>query len=206
MYDRTVIGRQVSRFLVTGMLGEGGMGAVYRARDTELDRDVPLKLLPPDMADDPERLERLRREAKAVAALQHPNIVAIHSIEEADGVTLEKKIEEQPSDARIRSSLGIAYAGLGRKEDAVREGELAIELIGGSLGDQFPYRTKDVAQIQMMVGDLEKALDSLERLVKTTGFFGKPYLRIDPTWIPLRTHPRFLALVADPADSPSNRR
>jgi hypothetical protein len=58
----------------------------------------------------------------------------------------------------------------------------------------------------MMVGDLEKALDSLERLVKTTGFFGRPYLRIDPTWIPLRTHPRFLALVADPADSPSNRR
>ncbi len=75
MNDQTVIGRRVSRFLVTGMLGEGGMGAVYRARDTELDRDVAL----PDMAGDPERLERLRREAKAVAALQHPNIVAIHS-------------------------------------------------------------------------------------------------------------------------------
>jgi len=121
-------------------------------------------------------------------------------------VTLEKKIEERPRDARLRSSLGIAYAGLGRKEDAVREGELAIELIDGSLGDPFPYRTKDLAQIQMMVGDFEKAVDSLERLVKTTGFLAGPYLRIDPTWIPLRTYPRFTALVAYPADSPSNRR
>jgi serine/threonine protein kinase/tetratricopeptide (TPR) repeat protein len=110
---------------------------------------------------------------------------------------LEKTAEERPEDVRVRSSLAVAYAGFGRMEEAQREVERAIELMDGSLGDQFPYRTKDLAQVQMMVGDFEKALDSLERLVKTSGYFGKPYLRIDPTFIPLRGHPRFVALVGD---------
>ena len=78
-------GRKLGVYEVVALIGEGGMGQVYRATDTRLDRDVALKVLPADMAADPERLDRFQREARAVAALNHPNIVTIHSVEEADG-------------------------------------------------------------------------------------------------------------------------
>src|SRR5512136_3376661 len=68
-------------------LGEGGMGVVWKARDLKLDRDVALKLLPPGAVGDPERRAFFEREAKAVAALSHPNIVTIYAVDEAEGVT-----------------------------------------------------------------------------------------------------------------------
>ena len=71
---------------IQSSLGAGGMGEVYRATDAKLGRDVALKVLPADMASDPERLGRFRREAKALAQLDHPNIVTIYSVEESDGV------------------------------------------------------------------------------------------------------------------------
>jgi serine/threonine protein kinase len=71
---------------IGGALGAGGMGEVLRATDTKLGRAVALKVLPAAMAQDPERPARFQREARAVAALNHPNIVTIHSVEQADGI------------------------------------------------------------------------------------------------------------------------
>ncbi len=81
-----MIGTTLSHYKITATLGIGGMGEVYHAEDSKLGRRVALKILPSDMAADPERLERFQREAKVVASLNHPNIVTIHSVEEADGL------------------------------------------------------------------------------------------------------------------------
>ena len=70
-------GTRLGAYEILGPLGAGGMGEVYRARDTKLDRDVAIKVLPPQLAENPAALARFEREAKAVAALSHPNILAI---------------------------------------------------------------------------------------------------------------------------------
>jgi len=82
----SLIGRQLGTYEVLSLLGAGGMGEVYRARDTRLNRDVALKILPDAFAREADRLERFRREARAVASLNHPHIVTIYSIEEHDDV------------------------------------------------------------------------------------------------------------------------
>src|SRR5829696_9058808 len=78
-------GTRLAHYEIAGLIGAGGMGHVYRARDSKLQRDVALKLLPDDVAADPERRQRFEREARAVAALNHPGIVTIHSVDDVDG-------------------------------------------------------------------------------------------------------------------------
>src|SRR5450432_3708664 len=98
-----VSGQSLSHSRIVDKIGAGGMGEVYRATDTKLNRDVALKVLPAEMALDPERLARFQREARAVAALNHPHIVTIYSVEELDGVhflTMEL-VDGQPLDRRI---------------------------------------------------------------------------------------------------------
>jgi len=77
-------GCRLGAYEILTLLGSGGMGEVYRARDTRLNRIVAVKVLPTDVAIDAQRRERFEREAQAVAALNHPNIVTIHSIERVD--------------------------------------------------------------------------------------------------------------------------
>lgn len=72
--------RRIGPFEVSGQIGEGGMGRVYRARDPRLGRDVAIKVLPDEVRGDPARLARFEREARAVAALNHPGILAIHDV------------------------------------------------------------------------------------------------------------------------------
>jgi serine/threonine protein kinase len=76
---------RLGAYEIVGPLGAGGMGEVYRARDTRLGREVAIKVLPADVASSPERLARLEREARAVAGLNHPNIVVLHTVEDVDG-------------------------------------------------------------------------------------------------------------------------
>jgi len=78
-----MIGQTISHYRITEKLGAGGMGEVYRAEDTNLDRQVAIKVLPDIFSNDPERLARFEREAKLLASLNHPNIAAIHGLEEA---------------------------------------------------------------------------------------------------------------------------
>ncbi|MGH9813887.1 MAG: serine/threonine-protein kinase, partial [Candidatus Acidiferrales bacterium] len=137
-----MIGQTIAHYKVTEKLGTGGMGEVYRARDERLGRDVALKVLPETFASDPSRLERFRREAHLLASLSHPNIAAIHGLEEAGGVrclvlelvegeTLEEKIARGPLP--LEEALGIARQTADALEAAHEKGVIHRDLKPGNV-------------------------------------------------------------------------
>ena len=91
---------------ILALLGAGGMGEVYRARDTRLNRDVAIKILPPAVADHPSRRARFAREARSISQLSHPNICTIHDVGEVDGIAflVMEYIEGESLDKRCGSA------------------------------------------------------------------------------------------------------
>jgi serine/threonine protein kinase len=117
----SMIGKSLAQYEITNQLGKGGMGEVYQAKDQKLGRDVAIKVLPEEFARDTERVARFQREAKLLASLNHPNIAAIHGLEEAnnthflvlelvEGQTLAERIQTGPIDVEGALKLGLQIA------------------------------------------------------------------------------------------------
>src|SRR5688572_7450304 len=122
-----MIGRTIGPYQIVSELGKGGMGEVYRARDSRLNREVAIKVLPELFANDAERMARFTREAQTLAALNHPNIAAIYGIEDrgivmelVDGLDLSEIIDEAvdlaSSGSGARQAVGVEPHGKPRKD------------------------------------------------------------------------------------------
>jgi serine/threonine protein kinase/tetratricopeptide (TPR) repeat protein len=117
---------------------------------------------------------------------------------ESSRVMLDRLAKEHPDDSRIHSSLGIAYAGLGRKDDAIREGRLAVQQLPISREAlRGIFRAGDLARIYVMTGEQDAALELLEQLLSVPSLFTASMLRLDPEWETLRGNPRFEKLIAE---------
>jgi eukaryotic-like serine/threonine-protein kinase len=156
------LGARRGPYEITAKIGAGGMGEVYRARDTKLDRDVALKILPEAFASDPERLARFEREAKTLAALNHPHIAHIHGFEDSDGVralvlefvdgpTLADRIAQGPIP--IDEALTIAHQIADALEAAHDQGIIHRDLKPANI------KVRNDGTVKVLDFGLAKALD-----------------------------------------------
>ena len=99
-----MIGRTLDHYRIESKIGQGGMGVVYKARDTHLDRPVAIKVLPPDKVADPVRKQRFVQEAKAASALNHPNIVTIYDIRSEEGMDFIDRKSTRLNSSHSRAS------------------------------------------------------------------------------------------------------
>ncbi|MEE8368628.1 MAG: protein kinase [Thermoanaerobaculia bacterium] len=176
-----MIGTTVAHFKVTAKLGEGGMGQVFRATDTKLDREVAIKVLPEAFTNDPERLARFEREAKVLASLNHPHIAGIHGLEEVDGqkfLILELVEGESLADRIARGKLPA--------EEAL---ELALQMAQGleAAHEQgIVHRDFKPANVQVTPDGQVKILDfglakAMERSTTDADFTQSPTLTAQMT-------------------------
>ena len=168
-------GTRLGTYEILALIGAGGMGEVYRARDTKLNRDVAIKVLPDLFALDPDRLARFKREAQVLASLNHPNIAGIYGLEESDGVralvlelvegpTLAERIAERP--VPVEAALSIARQIADALEAAHEKGVTHRDL--------KPANVKITPNEQVKVLDfgLAKAMDPVAQGVPHSPGFG----------------------------------
>ena len=157
------VGSRLGHYDVTALIGEGGMGQVYQATDTKLNRQVALKILPEAFATDPDRLARFQREAQVLASLNHPNIAAIYGLEEADdtralvlelveGPTLADRITQGP--VPVDDALPIAKQIAEALEAAHEAGVIHRDLKPANI------KVKDDGTVKVLDFGLAKALDT----------------------------------------------
>ena len=145
-------GTKIGPYEVIGLIGQGGMGEVWQARDTKLDRDVALKVLPEAFTSDPDRLARFEREAKILASLNHPNIGSIYGLEEAEGVKavhgvvqnlfrVGRHLLRSPHHRLLRTNPGVRRVGCGD-----------VRLLNGRAPWRRSRKTRSARQVDSAVG------------------------------------------------------
>ncbi|MSO48379.1 MAG: serine/threonine-protein kinase [Acidobacteria bacterium] len=164
-------GTRVGPYEIVAPLGAGGMGEVYRARDARLDRDVAIKILPELFAQDPERLARFEREAKALAALNHPNIAAIYGIEESSVQSPGSSVRALIMELVEGEDLSALIAA-GAKAPALHEsGAPGLQLGGMPLADVLPIARQiaDALEAAHEQGIIHRDLKPANIKVRTDG-------------------------------------
>ena len=179
-----MIGQRLGPFEITAKLGEGGMGEVYRATDTRLDRQVAIKVLPAEFTEDKERLARFEREAKLLAQLHHPNIAAIFGLEESggtralvmelvDGPTLAERLESRPLSftESLSFALQIAQALEAAHEKGIVHRDLKPQNIKASVE----------GEVKVLDFGLAKAMDATSGAASAADFARSPTIMNSPT-------------------------
>src|SRR5262245_55910532 len=173
------IGTQIGVFRIDSLLGVGGMGEVYRARDTRLNRDVAIKILPAAFANDPDRLARFKREAQVLASLNHPNVATIHGFEDGRGVhALVLELVEGPTLAdrlekgrlEVGEALGIAKQIAEALEAAHEQGIIHRDLKPANI------KVRDDGTVKVLDFGLAKLTDPVAAALQ-----GGPSLTQSPT-------------------------
>jgi serine/threonine-protein kinase len=150
----SLTGRSIRHFHIGELIGAGGMGEVYRAKDTKLGRDVAIKVLPGSLANDPSRRNRFEQEARALAALNHPHIAAIYGLEETeDGFALVLELVEGPTLADRLQSGAIPL------KDALRIAHQLAEALDAAHEKGIVHRDLKPANIKITSGGAVKVLD-----------------------------------------------
>ncbi len=166
-------GTKLGVYEITAQIGAGGMGEVYRAHDTSLDRDVAIKVLPDAFATDPERLARFEREAKVLASLNHPNIAAIYGLEKSgetpalvlelvEGPTLQEMLSPSPSPGLRPSSPPEGERAIGKPlplEEALPVARQIAEALEAAHEQGIIHRDLKPANVKVKADGTVKVLD-----------------------------------------------